>query len=116
MTSPISASAAGTGPAWNVHARELTELVAEIRGTHPELANHAAAMLEREVKVAPTLVKYAAANPYRQETRRELEQAARECGGFYEKGRTARTARDLVPSDSPEPARMTVCMRRDQPL
>jgi hypothetical protein len=35
-------------------------------------------MLEREVKVAPTLVKYAAANPYRQETRRELEQAARE--------------------------------------
>ena len=30
------------------------------------------------MKVAPTLVKYAAANPYQQETRRELEQAARE--------------------------------------
>lgn len=70
--------AAGTGPAWNVHAREMTELVAEIRDTHPELANHAASLLEREVKVAPTLVKYAAANPYRQETQRELEQAARE--------------------------------------
>ncbi len=70
--------AAGTGPAWNVHAREMTELVAEIRGTHPELAKHAATLLEREVKVAPTLVKYAAANAYRQETRRELEQAARE--------------------------------------
>jgi thymidylate synthase ThyX len=70
--------AAGTGPAWNVHAREMTELVEEIRGTHPELANRAASLLEREVKVAPTLVKYAAANPYRQETRRELEQAARE--------------------------------------
>jgi thymidylate synthase ThyX len=69
--------AAAAGPAWNVHAREMTELVAEIRGTHPELANHAAALLEREVKVAPTLVKYAAANAYRQETRRELEQAAR---------------------------------------
>ena len=73
--------AAGTGPAWNVHAREMTELVAEIRGTHPELANHAATLLEREVKVAPTLVKYAAANPYRLETRRELEQAARELMG-----------------------------------
>jgi thymidylate synthase ThyX len=75
--------AAGTGPAWKVHAREMAELVAEIRGTHPELANEnlaqkAAALLEREVKVAPTLVKYAAANPYQQATRRELEQAARE--------------------------------------
>lgn len=70
--------AAGTGPAWNVHAREMTELVAEIRGTNPELANQAAELLEREVKVAPTLVKYAAANPYRRGTRGELEQAARE--------------------------------------
>jgi thymidylate synthase ThyX len=72
---------AGTGPAWNVHAREMAELVAEIRGTHPELANRAAALLEREVKVAPTLVKYAAANPYQNETRRELKQAARELMG-----------------------------------
>ena len=30
------------------------------------------------MKVAPTLVKYAAANPYQQATQRELEQAARE--------------------------------------
>jgi thymidylate synthase ThyX len=73
--------AAGTGPAWNVHGREMTELVAELRGTHPELANHAATLLEREVKVAPTLVKYAAANPYQTETRRELEQAAQELMG-----------------------------------
>jgi thymidylate synthase ThyX len=75
--------AAGTGPAWNVHGREMADLAAELRGTHPELAsqelvNRAAALLEREVKVAPTLVKYAAANPYQQETRRELEQAAHE--------------------------------------
>jgi len=72
--------AAGTGPAWNVHGHEMTELLSELRA-HPELAsqdlvNRAAALLEREVKVAPTLVKYAAANPYQQETRRELEQAA----------------------------------------
>jgi thymidylate synthase ThyX len=73
--------AAGTGPAWNVHARELTDLVAEIRATNPDLANQAAALLEREVKVAPTLVKYAAANPYQQQTQRELEQAARELMG-----------------------------------
>jgi thymidylate synthase ThyX len=70
--------AAGTGPAWNVHAREMTELVNELRGTHPELANHAATLLDREVKVAPTLVKYASANPYQMETRRDLEQASRE--------------------------------------
>jgi thymidylate synthase ThyX len=75
--------AAGTGPAWNVHAREMTELVSELRRSSPELAsqdlvNRAAAVLEREVKVAPTLVKYAAPNPYQRETRRELEQAARE--------------------------------------
>src|SRR5262249_48263519 len=61
-----------------VHAREMTELVAQLRGTHPELAIHAATLLEREVKVAPTLVKYAAANSYQTETRRDLEQAARE--------------------------------------
>ena len=73
--------AAGTGPAWNVHARELSELVAKIRVTDPDLANQAAALVEREVKVAPTLVKYAAANPYQQETRRELEQAAHELMG-----------------------------------
>ena len=82
--------AAGTGPAWNVHAREMAELVAEIRGTHPELANRAATMLEREVKVAPTLVKYAAANPYQQATRRELEQAARELMGGCRHGCCAR--------------------------
>ena len=70
--------AAGTGPAWNVHAREMTELVAELRGVHPELASRAATLLEREVRVAPTLVKYAAANPYQSAARRELAAAARE--------------------------------------
>lgn len=73
--------AAGTGPAWNVHAQQVSELVAKIRVTDPDLGNDAAALLERDVKVAPTLVKYAAANAYQQETRRELEQAARELMG-----------------------------------
>ena len=70
--------AAGTGAAWNVHAREMTELVGELRSTHPELANRASALLEREVRVAPTLVKYAAANVYQMQTRSELTEAARE--------------------------------------
>ncbi len=69
--------AAGTGPAWNVHAREMAELVAELRGVHPELASRAAVLLEREVRVAPTLVKYALANPYQTTSRRELAAAAR---------------------------------------
>lgn len=73
--------AAGTGPAWNVHGREMAELAAELRSMQPGLAERAASLLEREVKVAPTLVKYAAANPYQTETRRELEQAARELMG-----------------------------------
>jgi thymidylate synthase ThyX len=72
---------AGTGPAWNVHAREMTELVAELRGVHPELAARAATLLEREVRVAPTLVKYAAANLYQSASRRELAAAAGELMG-----------------------------------
>ena len=42
------------------------------------LSEEAANLLTREVRTAPTLVKYAAANPYLMETRKELEQAARE--------------------------------------
>ena len=42
------------------------------------LGAEAANLLTREVRTAPTLVKYAAANPYLLETRKELEQAARQ--------------------------------------
>ncbi len=42
------------------------------------LAAEAAALLTREVRTAPTLVKYAEPNQYLMETRTELEQAARE--------------------------------------
>ncbi len=72
---------AATGVAWNVHAEELQELYAELRGIRPELATEAEALLGREVKVAPTLVKYATPNAYGMETRRELEQAAAELMG-----------------------------------
>jgi len=52
--------------------------VAQIRAVSPELGARAEEELLREVRVAPTLVKYADPNPYEMETRRELRQAARE--------------------------------------
>src|SRR6202045_1589813 len=69
---------AATGAAYNVNADSLRELVSQIRGVDPELGARAEQELLREVRVAPTLVKYADANTYEMETRRELRQAARE--------------------------------------
>ena len=69
---------AATGAAYNVNAESLTDLVAEIRAVNPELGARAERELLREVKAAPTLVKYADPNVYEMETRRELRQAAQE--------------------------------------
>ena len=69
---------AATGPAWNVHAEELAKLQREIADLDPGLGAQAQALLKREVKTAPTLVKYAAPNNYEIETKRELAQAAAE--------------------------------------
>ncbi len=69
---------AAAGAAWNVHGEELTALQHEIAALNPTLGEKAENLLTREVKTAPTLVKYAAANRYEIETRRELAQAARE--------------------------------------
>jgi len=44
---------------------------AEIRAVSPEIAERAERELLREVRVAPTLVKYADPNPYEVETRRD---------------------------------------------
>ncbi|MBT9332911.1 FAD-dependent thymidylate synthase [Paracidobacterium acidisoli] len=68
--------AAAAGPAWNVHAEELASLQREIAALDPALGERAAALLTREVKTAPTLVKYAAPNDYALHTRQELAQAA----------------------------------------
>jgi thymidylate synthase ThyX len=70
--------AAATGAAWNVHAEELAGLQREIAALDPTLGAKAEAVLTREVKTAPTLVKYAAPNEYEIATRRELAQAASE--------------------------------------
>ncbi len=72
---------AATSPAYNVNAESLRALVEEIRTAVPELADRAEQELLREVRVAPTLVKYADPNQYEIETRRELRQAAADVMG-----------------------------------
>jgi thymidylate synthase ThyX len=72
---------AATGPAYNVNAESLQDLVAQIRKLSPELGARAEQELLREVRVAPTLVKYADPDAYEMETRRDLRQAARELMG-----------------------------------
>src|SRR6202022_3974306 len=67
-----------TSPAYNVNAESLRELVERIRTLDSELGVQAEQELLREVRVAPTLVKYAEPNQYEMETRRDLRQAARE--------------------------------------
>ena len=69
---------AALSPAYNANEESLRALVAEIRALSPELAERAERELLREVRVAPTLVKYADPSAYEIETRRELEQAAAE--------------------------------------
>jgi thymidylate synthase ThyX len=67
---------AALSPAYNANEESLSALVAEIRTVSPEIADRAERELLREVRVAPTLVKYADPNRYEIETRRELQQAA----------------------------------------
>ena len=69
---------AATSAAYNVNAESWHDLVEQIRAVNPELGERAGRELLREVRVAPTLVKYADPNAYEMETRRELRQAARE--------------------------------------
>jgi thymidylate synthase ThyX len=72
---------AAISPAYNVNQENLRELVETIRAVSPELGERAEQELLKEVRVAPTLVKYADANPYEIETRRELRQVAAELMG-----------------------------------
>src|SRR5215471_18709278 len=69
---------AATSAAYNVNTESLRDLVETIRAADPELGARAEAELLREVRVAPTLVKYADPNAYEMETRKELRQAALE--------------------------------------
>jgi thymidylate synthase ThyX len=69
---------AATSSAYNANLGPLRDLVKQIGAVSPELAARAEGELLREVRVAPTLVKYADPNGYEIETRRELRQAAAE--------------------------------------
>jgi thymidylate synthase ThyX len=69
---------AAVSPAYNASHGALRELVGQIRSLSPDLGERAEQELLREVRVAPTLVKYADPNSYEIETRRELRQIAAE--------------------------------------
>ena len=69
---------AATEPAYNLNNQLLKDLVEEIRATNSQLGERAAKELLKDVRVAPTLVKYADPSPYEIDTRRELRQAASE--------------------------------------
>jgi thymidylate synthase ThyX len=72
---------AATGPAWNVNAQAAGTFVQDLSVTDPAMAGEATRLFLREVKTAPTLVKYAHANEYLMKTQAELSQAARELLG-----------------------------------
>lgn len=65
-------------PSFNVGAARMKDVLEKVRAVSPELAESIAPELLREVKVAPTLVKYAHANEYEAASRAELRQAAKE--------------------------------------
>ena len=69
---------AAISAAYNVNHESWRKLVQDIRELSPELAVRAEAELLKEVRVAPTLVKYADPNTYELETRSELRQMASE--------------------------------------
>ena len=69
---------AALSASYNVNHESLRKLVEEIQAVSPELGARAEAELLKDVRVAPTLVKYADPNSYEMDTRRELRQAAAE--------------------------------------
>ncbi|MGH9497648.1 MAG: FAD-dependent thymidylate synthase [Terriglobales bacterium] len=72
---------AALSPAYNVNQEALQQLVSQIREVSPELGARAEQELLREVRVAPTLVKYADASRYEIGTRAELRQIAKQLMG-----------------------------------
>src|SRR5215813_12197736 len=72
---------AATTAAYNVNHDSWRDLVDRIREVSPELGARAESELLKEVRVSPTLVKYADPNAYEIETRRELSQIASEFMG-----------------------------------
>jgi thymidylate synthase ThyX len=65
-------------PAYNVSDAKMQELLEYIEHEAPHAADEAGKYLRREVRVAPTLMKYAEPNAYEMESRRDLTTAATE--------------------------------------
>ncbi len=65
-------------PAYNVSHAKALELLEQISSDSSDIAERAADFLLREVRVAPTLMKYAEPNAYEIETRQDLTAAAAE--------------------------------------
>ncbi len=63
---------------YNVTHASARELLQEIQRECPAVAERASEFLLRDVRVAPTLMKYAEPNPYEIDTRRDLTAAAAE--------------------------------------
>ena len=70
--------AAASGAAWNVHHDEARVLCEEVGSVDSLCGCRVSDVLLREVKAAPTLVKYAAPNEYAIASRKELRHAAAE--------------------------------------
>jgi thymidylate synthase ThyX len=69
---------AAASPAWNVNHSEARVLCEEALSVNETYGERLGSMLLREVKTAPTLVKYATPNEYAIATRKELRAAAAE--------------------------------------
>jgi thymidylate synthase ThyX len=67
---------AARAPAYNTQSEVLRGLVEEIKAVDAAVGARAERQLLRPIRVAPTLVKYAEANEYQLQTRRELISAA----------------------------------------
>jgi thymidylate synthase ThyX len=70
--------AAAAGPAWNVHHAEAQVLCNEVASVDDACGCRVSDVLLREVKTAPTLVKYSAPSDYAIQTEAELRAAAAE--------------------------------------
>src|SRR5438105_3577226 len=69
---------AAASPAWNVQHEEARVLCSEVNSVDEQCGCRVTERLLREVKTAPTLVKYAAQNDYAMATRAKLRSAATE--------------------------------------
>ena len=69
---------AAKDPAWNVNEQKIKWFLEELAGHDEGFARNARELLLRDVRVSPTLVKYAEASAYQMDTRKALRHAAAE--------------------------------------